>query len=314
MPSSSRAGGQHTVRAGRHDWPGRSSRARCSAACSTSRPACVREAWSTSRRTPAQVLHGVASALWEARRSTAAPAVRTMGSTMSLHGRAQGNARVCALRRRLALLRTAPGWIVGRSMASRVCAMNYGSTACAVVRARLSLHTATMAGVGWPTAQHRHSVLRLAQIVSGVRARATHMKTRTVTMILCAAVVALCALTGARAAQQRVNATSNTERGGADVKQVPGKKIGNIKTARQHHSPRARRGRHSAEPVRSRQAHPPVHACRAEAGARRTVGEQASARRTCRFSGTRRPARRFRATKSASRSSSSRSPAGTGTR
>ena len=57
------------------------------------------------------------------------------------------------------------------------------------------------------------------------------MKTRTVTMILCAAVVALCALTGARAAQQRVNANSNTERGGADVKQVPGKKIGNIKTA-----------------------------------------------------------------------------------
>jgi len=57
------------------------------------------------------------------------------------------------------------------------------------------------------------------------------MKTRTVTMILCAAVVALCALTGVRAAQQRVNANSNTERGGADVKQVPGKKIGNIKTA-----------------------------------------------------------------------------------
>ena len=49
------------------------------------------------------------------------------------------------------------------------------------------------------------------------------MKTRTVTMILCAALVALCALTGARAAQQRVNANSNTERGGADVKQVPGK-------------------------------------------------------------------------------------------
>jgi len=57
------------------------------------------------------------------------------------------------------------------------------------------------------------------------------MKTRTVTMISCAALVALGGLTGARAAQQRVNANSNTERGGADVKQVPGKKIGTIKTA-----------------------------------------------------------------------------------
>ena len=41
------------------------------------------------------------------------------------------------------------------------------------------------------------------------------MKTRTVTMISCAALVALGGLTGARAAQQRVNANSNTERGGA---------------------------------------------------------------------------------------------------
>ena len=82
---------------------------------------------------------------------------------------------------------------------------------------------------------------------------------------------------------------------------------------RQHHSPRARRGRHSAEPVRSRQAHPPLHACRA-GPVRSPEAKADSGPRICRFSGTRRPARRFRATKSASRSSSSRSPAGTGTR
>jgi hypothetical protein len=43
-----------------------------------------------------------------------------------------------------------------------------------------------------------------------------------------AALIAICALTGALDAQQRVNPDSNTARGGADVKQVPGRKIGAI--------------------------------------------------------------------------------------
>ncbi|MGH7469733.1 MAG: hypothetical protein ACRENP_17425 [Longimicrobiales bacterium] len=43
------------------------------------------------------------------------------------------------------------------------------------------------------------------------------------------ALIVLCALAGPAAAQ-RVNVHSNTERGGADVKQVPGRKIGNIAT------------------------------------------------------------------------------------
>ena len=47
-------------------------------------------------------------------------------------------------------------------------------------------------------------------------------------MVLCAA-IALGALT-TPAAQQRVNEHSNTERGGVDVKQVPGKKIGTVTT------------------------------------------------------------------------------------
>jgi len=47
-------------------------------------------------------------------------------------------------------------------------------------------------------------------------------------MVLCAA-IALGALT-TPAAQQRVNEHSNTEHGGEDVKQVPGRKIGNVTT------------------------------------------------------------------------------------
>ena len=63
------------------------------------------------------------------------------------------------------------------------------------------------------------------------QAKAHHMKMSRLAAPS-AALIALCAwtLTGAPAAQQRVNPNSNTERGGADVTQVPGKKIGAIKT------------------------------------------------------------------------------------
>ena len=47
--------------------------------------------------------------------------------------------------------------------------------------------------------------------------------------LLCGMVIALAVLTGSAAAQ-RVNPQSNTERGGVDVKQVAGRKIGNITT------------------------------------------------------------------------------------
>ena len=48
------------------------------------------------------------------------------------------------------------------------------------------------------------------------------------TAAACAPVVLVAALAVSPAAQQRVNPDSNTERGGADVKQVPGKKIGTV--------------------------------------------------------------------------------------
>ena len=50
------------------------------------------------------------------------------------------------------------------------------------------------------------------------------------TAVVCGALIAVGTLTGAIAAQQRVNSNSNTDRGGADVKQVAGRKIGNIAT------------------------------------------------------------------------------------
>jgi hypothetical protein len=53
---------------------------------------------------------------------------------------------------------------------------------------------------------------------------------RTVTMIVCGGLVALGALTKAPAAEQRANAHSNTARGGTDVKQVPGRRIGHVTT------------------------------------------------------------------------------------
>src|SRR5262245_48614460 len=47
--------------------------------------------------------------------------------------------------------------------------------------------------------------------------------------LLCGMVIVLGALTGPVAAQ-RVNPQSNTDRGGVDVKQVAGRKVGNITT------------------------------------------------------------------------------------
>ena len=53
-----------------------------------------------------------------------------------------------------------------------------------------------------------------------------------VTGILCVALGAALAQSGAIARQQRVSPHSNTERGGVEVKQVPGRKIGNVTTNR----------------------------------------------------------------------------------
>jgi hypothetical protein len=53
---------------------------------------------------------------------------------------------------------------------------------------------------------------------------------RPIAMVLCGTALAFSTAAGVVAVPQRVNPNSNTERGGADVRQVPGKKIGTIKT------------------------------------------------------------------------------------
>ena len=55
-------------------------------------------------------------------------------------------------------------------------------------------------------------------------------RSRLMAAVLCGTFLALSGVAGVIVAQQRVNPDSNTARGGADVKQVPGKKIGTIKT------------------------------------------------------------------------------------
>ena len=56
------------------------------------------------------------------------------------------------------------------------------------------------------------------------------MSTQTFVQLAVATCVAIAATSGAPGAQQRVNPNSNTERGGIEVKQVPGRKIGNVTT------------------------------------------------------------------------------------
>lgn len=48
------------------------------------------------------------------------------------------------------------------------------------------------------------------------------------TVVVCGTLIGLGVFPGARAAEQRVNPNSNTDRGGVEVKQVPGRKIGNV--------------------------------------------------------------------------------------
>ena len=56
------------------------------------------------------------------------------------------------------------------------------------------------------------------------------MRTQTFVRYAATTCIALSATTGAPGAQQRVHPNSNTERGGVEVKQVPGRKIGNVTT------------------------------------------------------------------------------------
>jgi len=79
--------------------------------------ACV-QAWIQARRTPAEVLRGVASALWGRAALDAGAGMAAVGLAMHFSVALTATLVFYALSRRLVVLRTAPLWIVGRSTAS----------------------------------------------------------------------------------------------------------------------------------------------------------------------------------------------------
>jgi len=89
--------------------------------------ACV-QAWFQASRTPAQVLRGVASALWGRAANDAGAGMAAIGLGMHFTVALTATLVFYALSRRLAFLRTGPLWIVGPLYGAVVfCAMNYGT-------------------------------------------------------------------------------------------------------------------------------------------------------------------------------------------
>ena len=89
--------------------------------------ACL-QAWIQSGRAPADVLRGVASALWGRAAMTAGSGMAAIGLAMHFTVALTATVIFYAFSRRFAGLRTAPLWIVGPLYGVVVfCAMNYGT-------------------------------------------------------------------------------------------------------------------------------------------------------------------------------------------
>lgn len=89
--------------------------------------ACV-QSWIEAGRTPAQVLRGVASALWGRAAADAGAGMAAIGLAMHFTVALTATLVFHALSRRIAFLRTAPLWLVGPLYGAIVfCAMNYGT-------------------------------------------------------------------------------------------------------------------------------------------------------------------------------------------
>jgi hypothetical protein len=89
--------------------------------------ACL-QAWIQAGRAPADVLRGVASALWGRAAMTAGPGMAAVGLAMHFTVALIATLIFYAVSRRMAALRTAPLWIVGPLYGVVVfCAMNYGT-------------------------------------------------------------------------------------------------------------------------------------------------------------------------------------------
>ena len=108
--------------------------------------ACL-QAWIQARRAPADVLRGVASALWGRAAMTAGPGMAAIGLAMHFTVALTATVIFYVLSRRLAVLRTAPLWIVGPLYGLVVfSAMNYGTLPALSWLRSLYLHTSP----GWP--------------------------------------------------------------------------------------------------------------------------------------------------------------------
>ena len=114
--------------------------------------ACV-QAWIQAGRTPAQVLRGVASALWGAAAINAGAGMAAIGLVMHFAVALTATLVFYALSRRFGFLRTAPLWIVGPSYGVIVfCAMNYGTLPALSWVRSLYLHTPPRwpGSMSWP--------------------------------------------------------------------------------------------------------------------------------------------------------------------
>ena len=89
--------------------------------------ACL-QAWIQAGRAPADVLRGVASALWGRAAMTAGAGMAAIGLLMHFTVALTATVVFYALSRRAAFLRTAPLWLIGPLYGVVVfCAMNYGT-------------------------------------------------------------------------------------------------------------------------------------------------------------------------------------------
>ena len=114
--------------------------------------ACL-QAWIQAGRAPADVLRGVASALWGSAAMTAGPAMAAVGLVMHFTVALTATLVFYGLSRRLAFLRTAPLWIVGPLYGVVVfSAMNYGTLpALSWLRSLYLSTTPRWPGpMGWP--------------------------------------------------------------------------------------------------------------------------------------------------------------------
>ena len=114
--------------------------------------ACL-QAWIQFARAPADVLRGVASALWGRAAMTGGPGMAAIGLAMHFTVALTATVVFYGLSRRIAFLRSMPLWIVGPLYGVIVfCAMNYGTLPALSWLRSLYLHTPPRwpGSMSWP--------------------------------------------------------------------------------------------------------------------------------------------------------------------